>query len=290
MLEVKVARLLRHALLYLVVLVVLVWTLFPFWCALVLSLKYEGDFFQPKYVPFLQFQPTLKHWQHEWSTFGEPYGLGRALLNSLIVASLTSVVSLVLGGMAAFGMRLMHGEHRPVWPLLVLFLVPRLVPPMAVIIPYARITQWLGLADTHLALVFAHTTLALPLAVMILYSVLAELPGELLDAAQIDGCGWLNLLRRVVVPLLFPALLGAGVLCFAASWNEFFFALVNAQKVAWTAPLSIASLITKDGIEFEYVGSHLLLVMLPLPLVMLLARRWVVRGLSLGMLKEEEIS
>jgi multiple sugar transport system permease protein len=283
----KVGRLLRHALLYLVALMALLWTFFPFWCALVLSIKYEGDFFQPKYVPFLQFQPTLKHWQLEWSTFGEPYGLGRALLNSLIVASLTSAVSLVLGGLAAFGLRLMRGERRPVWPLLALFLVPRLVPPMVVIIPYAFMMRWLGLADTRLALVFAHTTLALPLAVMILYSVLGELPGELLDAAQMDGCGWLNLLRRVVVPLLFPALLGAGILCFAASWNEFFFALVNAQQVAWTAPLSIASLITKDGIEFEYVGSHLLLVMLPLPLVMLLARRWVVRGLSLGTLKEE---
>jgi len=209
-------------------------------------------------------------------------------LNSLIVASLTSAVSLTLGGLAAFGLRQIHGERRRTWPLLALFLIPRLVPPMVVIIPYSMMMDWLGLKDTRLALVFAHTTLVLPLAVMILYSVVTELPDELLDAAQIDGCGPLAMLRWIVVPFLLPALLGAGILGFAQSWNEFFFALINARQVAWTAPLSIASLITKDGIEFEYVGSHLLLVMLPLPLVMLLARRWVVRGLSLGTLKEED--
>jgi multiple sugar transport system permease protein len=279
---------LRLGLLYLILLLALAWTFFPFWCALVLSIKHEGDFFQPKYVPFLQFQPTLKHWLLEWRTFGEPYGLGRGLLNSVIVATLTTVVSLTLGGLAAFGLRLIHGERRPVWPVLALFLLPQLVPPMVVIIPYSMMMRWLGLEDTRLALVFVHTTLALPLAVMILYSVVTELPGEILDAARVDGCGLLATLRWVVVPFLLPALIGAGILCYAQSWNEFFFALINARYVAWTAPLSIASLITKDGIEFEYVGSHLLLVMLPLPLVILLARRWVVRGLSLGILKEEE--
>lgn len=284
---IKLTRYLRHSLVYLVLLLALAWTFFPFWCALVLSIKYEGDFFQPKYIPFVQFQPTLKHWLLEWRTFGEPYGLGRALLNSLIVGTLATAVSLILGGLVAFGLRLMHDERRPVWPLLALFLVPRLVPPMVVIIPYSMIVHWLGLDDTLLALVLAHATLALPLAVMVLYSVVTELPGEILDAALVDGCGRLATLRWVIVPFLLPALLGAGILCFAQSWNEFFFALVNAKQVAWTAPLSIASLITKDGIEFEYVGSHLLLVMLPLPLVILLARRWVVRGLSLGTLKEE---
>lgn len=287
MLGVMVARLWRQSVRYIILLLVLTVTFFPFWCALVLSIKYAGDFFQPKYVPFLQFQPTLKHWLLEWRTFGESYGLGRGLLNSLLVGVMTTVVSLTLGVLAAFGLRLMHDERRPVWPLMVLLLIPRLTPPMVVIIPYSMMMHWMGLEDTLLALVFAHTTLALPLAVMILYSAVIDLPAELLDAAQLDGCGQLTLLRWIVVPFLLPALLGAGILCFVQSWNEFFFALINARQVAWTAPLSIASLITKDGIEFEYVGSHLLLVMLPLPLVMLLARRWVVRGLSLGTLKDE---
>ncbi|MCG3206999.1 MAG: hypothetical protein FOGNACKC_00599 [Anaerolineae bacterium] len=284
---IKIVRHWRYGLVYLVLLFVLALTIFPFWCALVLSIKYEGDFFQPKYIPFLQFQPTLEHWLLEWRVFGEPYGLGRGLLNSLIVGTLTSGVSLILGGLAAFGLRLMRGDRLSIWPLLGLFLIPHLVPPMVVVIPYAMMMHWLGLDDTLLALVFAHVSLALPLTVMILYSVMTEVSDELLDAARVDGCGWLALLRQIMVPILFPALLGAGILCFAQSWNEFFFALVNARQVAWTAPLSIASLITKDGIEFEYVGSHLLLVMLPLPLVLLLAQRWVVRGLSLGLLKEE---
>ena len=101
MMGIKLTRYLRHSLVYLVLLLALAWTFFPFWCALVLSIKYEGDFFQPKYIPFVQFQPTLKHWLLEWRTFGEPYGLGRALLNSLIVGTLTTVVSLTLGSLVA---------------------------------------------------------------------------------------------------------------------------------------------------------------------------------------------
>jgi len=285
---VKYTRLLRQGLLYLVLALVLVWTFFPLYCAFVLSIKYPGDFFTPKYLPFLQFQPTLDHWLDEWRAFGDPAGLGRGLMNSLIVATLSSAASLALGGLAAFGLLLTRRQHLPIWPLVALFLLPRFVPPMVTIIPYWIMMRWLSLADTLLAVVIAHTTLATPLAVVILYGVMIELPTELLDSAQVDGCGWLDMLRLVVVPLLFPALLAAGVLCFAQSWNEFFYALINAQQRAWTAPLSIASLITKDGIEFEYVGSHLLLVMLLPPLLALLARSYIVRGLSLGTLKERD--
>jgi multiple sugar transport system permease protein len=173
------------------------------------------------------------------------------------------------------------------WLLLVLFVLPRIVPPMVVVIPFSMMMHWLGLTDTLLALIIAHTTLALPLTVLILYSVLTELPSELLDAAQVDGCNPFEVLRLIVVPLLLPAMLAAGVLCFAQSWNEFLFALMNGQKWSWTAPQAVASLITKDGIEFEYVGTHLLLVMLPPPLLALLARRYLVRGLSLGTVKDE---
>jgi ABC-type glycerol-3-phosphate transport system permease component len=93
-------------------------------------------------------------------------------------------------------------------------------------------------------------------------------------------------LRLIVAPLLLPALLSTAALCFAQSWNEFLYALMNVQQHAQTAPLAIAALLTKDGIEFEYVGSHLLMVMLPPLLLALAARRVIVRGLSLGIVKD----
>lgn len=287
MIGAKPALRLRQSLSYVVLVLALVWTLFPVWWAFALSIKHPLDFFTAKALPFVQFQPTLDHWRYEWQAFDDPAGLGHGLTNSLIVATITSGLGLALGGLAAFGLTLRRRQRRPIWPLVVLFLFPRLLPPVVTVIPFATMMRWLGLTDTLLALVIAHTTLALPLAILILYSTIAELPTDLLDAAQVDGCGLFDALRLVIVPLLLPALLATGALCFAQSWNEFLYALMNVQQRAQTAPLAIASLLNKDGIEFEYVGSHLLMVILPPLLLALLARRYIVRGLSLGTLKDE---
>ncbi len=264
----------------------LLWTLFPVWWAFALSIKRPPDFFTARILPFVQFRPTLDNWREEWRALGDPAGLGHGLTNSLLVATITAAVSLALGLPAAFGLTLARRAHRPIWPLVLLFLLPRILPPVVTAIPFATLVQWLGLSDTVLALVVADTTFALPLAVLILLAAIAELPAELLDAAQIDGCGMLGMLYLIVVPLLAPALLSTAALCFAQSWNEFLYALMNVQQHAQTAPLAIAALLNKDGVEFEYVGSHLLMVMLPPLLLALAARRSLVRALSLGALDD----
>ncbi len=276
---------LRQSPSYILLVLALVWTLFPVWWAFTLSIKHPFDFFTAKALPFVQFEPTLDHWRYEWQAFDDPAGLGRGLVNSLIVATVTSGLSLALGGLAAFGLTLMRRKRNPIWPLVVLFLFPRILPPVVIVIPFASLMNWLGLTDTLLALVIAHTTIALPLAILILYSAIAEVPTDLLDAAQVDGCGLFNMLQ-LIVPMLLPALLATGSLCFAQSWNEFPYALMNVQQRAQTAPLAIASLLNKDGIEFEYVGSHLLMVMLPPLLLALVARRYIVRGLTFGTVKD----
>lgn len=279
---------LRRSLSYIIPVLALVWTLFPLWWAFALSIKRPPDFFTAKALPFLQFQPTLNNWWVEWRSLGDPAGLGHGLLNSLVIATLASSLSLALGVLAAFGLLLARRTRRVVWPLVGLFLLPRILPPVIIVIPFTLLMDRLGLTDTLLALIIAHTTLTLPLAILILYSTMIELPPQLMDAARVDGCSLFEALRLVIVPLLSPALLATGALCFAQSWNEFIYALMNVQQHAQTAPLAIAALLTKDGIEFEYVGSHLFMVVLPPVLLALLARRYIVRGLSLGVLKDED--
>jgi len=272
------------SLLTLALFLALCWTLFPIWWAFALSIKRPPDFFTAKTLPFIQFNPTLTNWQDEWQAFGDPAGLGRGLLGSLIVATTTSALSLELGGLAAVGLR--HRRRLPT-ALVGLLLLPRIFPPVVIALPFAGLMQRVNLTDTWLALVIAHTTLTLPLALLVLYSASLELPDELLEAAQLDGCGTLGLVRWIIAPLILPALLATGALCFAQSWNEYLFALMNVQQRAQTAPLSIAALLTKDGIEFTYVGSHLILVMVPPLLLALVARRYLVRGLSFGLLQDE---
>jgi ABC-type glycerol-3-phosphate transport system permease component len=126
----------------------------------------------------------------------------------------------------------------------------------------------------------AHSTLALPLTVLLLYAALREVPRSLAEAAQLDGAGWGRIWLQIFLPLVRPVAFAAGVLAFAASWNEYLYAVTNHELHASTAPLAIDALEARDGVQFEYVGSHLVL---PPPLVLvLLARRHLVRGLTMG--------
>src|SRR6266540_4857878 len=136
----------------------LLWTLFPVWWAFALSIKRPPDFFTARILPFVQFHPTLDNWREEWRALGEPAGLGHGLANSLIVATATTGMSLAIGLLAAFGLALGRRRRHPIWPLVALFLLPRIFPPVVTVIPFAVLMQWLGLSDTVLALIVADTT------------------------------------------------------------------------------------------------------------------------------------
>jgi multiple sugar transport system permease protein len=269
---------------------VLLWVLFPLWWAFVLSIKDSADFFTAKTVPFVQFRPTLANWRAEWQAFADPAGMGHSLFNSLVVATATSCLSLALGGLAAFGLYLRRNAQRSIRLIVGVLLFPRLMPTIVTAFPLSTQLGWLRLTDSLTALVIAHTTVGLALATLILYSAMLEMPPEVVGAAQLDGCSLFNVLRWIILPQLGPVLAAAGALVFAQSWNEFLFAVTNVQLRAQTAPLAIAALLNKDGIEFEYVGSHLLLVLLPPLVLALLAQRYLVRGLSLGTLQDDRMN
>ena len=277
----------RQLALYGVLVLVIFWILFPLWWAIVLSIKHPADFFTAKFLPFVQFSPTLDHWRYEWNAFDDPAGMGRSLLGSLLVASASTAAALALGTPAAFGLRLRRRWGRRVGWLLGFFLLPRIIPPVIIALPFSHLMRLLHLGDTYPALVIAHTTLSLPLAILLPYSAMADVPPDLLDAARVDGCTLFDALRLIMVPLLAPVLSATAILCFALSWNEFLFALMNVQQRVQTVTLAVASLLNKDGVEWSYVGSHLVMVTLPPVVFVLLARRYVVRGLTFGAIPSE---
>lgn len=279
-------RLVRGALLSALAAVTILWVAFPFWWAIIFSVKREADFFGSTLVPFLQFRPTLANWRTEWAILFNQAGLGFGLVNSFVVASTATGLSLVLGLLAAVGLLRCQRDRVPIWPFVALFLLPRVVPSVILAFPFSTIMRRVHLGDTDAALVIAHTTLALPLTILLLFSMLRELPPAVLEAAQLDGATWWRLVRQIVVPLIRPALLAAGTLTFALSWDEYLFAVTNSQVHAATAPLAILSLESREGVEFAYVGSHLVAVLLPPLILVLAAQRFVVRGLTLGAVRD----
>lgn len=266
---------------------VLCWTLYPLWWTVALSFKQPQDFFTAKWLPFCQFTPTLDNWRAEWQNFDDPAGLGRGLTNSLLVGILSSLLSLGLGGLAAYSLAWGSWSGRIRQRLFLLLLLPLVLPPVVTALPFAQLMYDVGLTDTRTALVIGHTSFGLPLAFVLLYGALREVPNDLLDAAFLDGCSQVQTLLWIVAPLLAPLIGGAGILCFAKSWSEFLYAVSNVQRYAHTAPLAIAALLNKDGIEFEYVGSHLVLVLAPPLLLVWFTQRVLVRALSLGAIRSE---
>lgn len=264
---------------------VLVWVAFPLYWALVTSFKEPTETFQPTFIPFLQFAPTLNNWADQFRLAGRD--IFKDLRNSLFVAVGSAGLALLLGSMAGYSLarfRFKVGPFRnhdiSTW-----FLSQVIIPPVVVVIPFFLFMQRLKLLDSPLALIFAHTTINLPLATLLMRDTFLGMPVELEEAALVDGASRFAAFRRIILPLAAPAIVSTAILAFAFSWNEFIYALTLTFDQATTIPLLIAGAKMSQGIQFWFVSVRVLLALLPPVLLALAVQRYVVRGLTFGAVK-----
>ncbi len=266
-----------------VVALVMLWVLFPFYWAVITSLKKPIDVFRLAFIPWLQFSPTLTNWRSELIDRGSTIfgGLG----NSFIIGIGAAFVAVILGTLAGYGLsrfRYRGWRNRDIafW-----FLSQRFLPPAATIIPFFLFAQTLHLLDTRLILVIANATFTMPFAVLLTRDAFKAVPEELEEAARVDGASYLTSFFRIALPLAAPTLVAAGIIAFAFSWNEFLFAFVLSYTRA--VPMSVVIAGTQDvmGVQFWYVSTRLLLAIIPPAIVVLIVQRYIVRGLTLGAVK-----
>lgn len=264
-----------------VVLIMLIWVLFPFYWALVNSIKKPADTFQNSWIPWLQFQPTLEHWRSELAI----PEIRRALLNSVLISTGAATIALILGTLAAYALARFRFNRVGTGTLTTWFLSQRVMPPVVVVIPFFLIMRQLQLLDSILALALLNATFALPFPVIILSQMFRELPNELEEAALVDGASRLQAFVRVALPLVLPGLVATWIICMAFSWNEFLFGLSLSTKNAIPMPVIIAGAEHTRGVQFWFVGVRVMLTMLPPTILALLAQRYIIRGLTLGAVK-----
>lgn len=208
----------------------------------------------------------------------------RALWNSLLVATLTTVASVGLGGMAAFALAKLRIPGRA--PILAATLAVSMLPPVATVSPIFLALRAMGLRDLAPGLVLPYTSFALPLALWLLTAFFAELPDELFQAARMDGCSPLQTLRHVFIPLAGPGVVSTGLLVFVFAWNEFLFALtLTSSPSQRTVPVAISLFTTGQKEPFAEVAAASVLVTLPLILLTLAFQRRIVAGLTAGAVK-----
>ena len=249
----------------------------PFLWLLVMSFKTNAEIF--RFPPRLVFPPTLDNYAALWSS--EFRG---SFLNSLIVSTVSTLVSMAIGTPAAYALSRWTGRGGATITLWIL--ASRMAPPIAFTIPFFLAYRHAGLLDTHLGLIIVYLTFNLALVIWMMQPFFDGVPRELEEAAWIDGCGVWQAFRVVTLPLAAPGLAATAVICFILSWNDFFYALVLTRTNASTAPVAIVNFIQYTGWEWGRIAAAGTLVMLPVVVFSMLVRNYLVRGLMAGGTKE----
>lgn len=256
-----------------------VFTLAPFLYILATSFKTEiaiatGD---------VLFDPTLGNYQQV--LFGRRSNFVRNLFNSVTVAAVSTVITLTIGLLAAYTLERQQHSRLVSRVFLGWTLVFHVMPTLTLIGPWYLIFRWLDLYNTLTALVLVHVVLNLPLTVWLLMGFIRDIPVELEDAARVDGCTPFQVFRKVVLPLVTPGLIAAGVLAFVFSWNEFSVALTLASRAAATVPIGIAQFAQQFEIQNGPMAAASMIAILPALVLMIFGQRFVVQGLTGGALK-----
>ena len=261
----------------LITVIIFSFILFPPIVLFLTSIKTELDAlsFPPKWI----FQPTLQNYVDIFKT--SP--LIRFLLNSIIVASTNTVLSLGLGSLTAYGLarfKFRGSENLSFWILSI-----RMMPPVAAIIPIYIIMKKVRLLDTPWALIIIYLSFNLPFVVWMMKGFFEDIPRAIEESALIDGCSEFAVFRKIALPLVAPGLAATAVLIFIFSWNEFLFALILTGTRAVTLPVGIIGFMKETGINWGYMTAGGMLALVPVVIFTILVQKHLVKGLTMGALK-----
>lgn len=255
------------------------YAVFPFYWAIISSLKSGSAIFRVELIP------TSANFENYRALFVEQ-SFARNILNSLVVASVATIISLALAAFAAYALGRMTFRGRST--VLFAILGISMFPQIAVLSGLFELIRYVGLYNSLLGLVFSYLILLLPFTTWVLTAFMRELPRELEEAAIMDGASAFSILTRIFLPLMAPALAAAGLLAFILAWNEFLFALTftlsNEQR---TVPVAIALITGASAYELPWgrVMAASVIVTLPLIVLVLALQRYIVSGLIAGAVK-----
>jgi multiple sugar transport system permease protein len=208
----------------------------------------------------------------------------RAVANSTIVAVSGVVINLVAGVPAAHALSRL--KFRGSDALLLFYVGSRMIPGIALLVPFYLMFESVGILDTPVALIVIYVTITLPFSIWVLKNYFDALPIALEESAAIDGCGWWRIVTRVLVPIAKPGLIAAGIFAFMTSWGEFLFvSVLSTSAKSITVPLVAANLSTDISVQYtQMTAAGVLAVIVPLALAWVFQRH-IVEGLSAGSTK-----
>ncbi|AEV39066.1 Maltose transport system permease protein MalG [Pseudovibrio sp. FO-BEG1] len=264
---------------YALVVGVVLFSVFPFYYAIITSFRSGQELFNPSVFP------TSFSIGNYFSIFKEqPFGLN--ILNSVIVATSVVILSLIIAVTASYALARIHFRGRGL--LLMTILSVSMFPQVAILSGMYELIRSMGLYNSLPGLIIPNTVLTLPFTVWVLTTFMKELPKELEEAAVVDGASPLTIVRRIFLPLMWPAMVTTGLLAFIGAWNEFLFALTfTLSNEVRTVPVAIA--LMSGATEYELPWGNIMaasvLVTVPIVVLVLVFQRKIVAGLTAGAVK-----
>lgn len=226
------------------------------------------------------FEPTLQSFR---TIFLAPLQFGGLMWNSILVSAGTIAIVIPAATLAAYAFsRLSFRGNRT---LFVGLLATQFIPPVAIALPVFLLYRDLGLTDTRLGLILINLSILVPYATWLIKGFIDAVPTEVEQAAMVDGCRTLGVVRRITVPLALPGIAVATVFTFVASWNEFLFALLLTRRDAVTLPVGLMRTLGAEGIQWENMAAGGMLVMGPMLVLSILIRNHFTEGITLGSVK-----
>lgn len=275
----KIKALVKRISFFSAVTLIVVVSVFPFYYAVVTSFESGTAIFKPNLLPEMF---SIRNYD---AVLGQR-SFFRSVLNSVLIASVTVLLSLLLAVTASYSLSRVRFRGRGL--LLITILAVSMFPQIAVLSGLYELVNFLGLYNRPSALILSYSIFTLPFTVWVLTTFMRDLPVEIEEAAIVDGASSWVIITKVFLPLLWPALVTTGLLAFIGAWNEFLFALTfTISETQRTVPVAIALLsgATTQEIPWGPIMAASVIVTVPLIILVLIFQRKIVAGLTAGSVK-----
>lgn len=271
-------RLSRVLVIYIPLAVYFIFLLFPFYWTFVTSIKPEKELYS-SLVTYWPNNTTLASYKRLFLNFN----FLKPMSNSLLVAAVTTIVSLTVSLLAAYAFSRYRFKGRKV--LMTLFLTNNMFPTVLLLIPLYAIMRNLGILYTPMALVLSYTTFTIPFSIWLLNGYLNALPRSLEEAAMIDGASRTQAFLKIIFPILLPCIVATGAYIFMTSWNEYTFAVMFTNEASRTIPVTLKNLIGQLGVEWGMLTAGGIITIIPVCIMFFFAQKRLTEGLTAGAVK-----
>jgi multiple sugar transport system permease protein len=258
--------------------VIMCFILFPFIWTFLTSIKNPADMFT-KEVIYITNTPTLANYK----ALFEKTDFFKSMINSFLVAAITSILSLIVATMAGYSFSRYRYKGRKLF--MSSFILMYMFPPVLFLIPLFTILKSINLLNTFTGLILAYCTFTIPFSIWLMTGFINDLPIELEEAAIIDGATKFQSILKIVIPLVAPGFVATGSYIFINAWNEYLFAVMFTNQKTQTLTVAIYGFITQFAIQWDLLTSGGIIAVIPVVIIFVLVQKKLIKGLTAGAVK-----